>query len=86
MDHVWTAVCRRVGGGKREGNAGLLSLVDGTDGCSRPFWTPPPLALARVTLASDWVERELLTGIREAAASPRPVRLLLNQLVAHRVG
>ena len=40
------------------------------------------MGLARLTLAGAWVERELLIGVRDAAALPRPVRLLLDHLVA----
>ena len=38
--------------------------------------------LARLALAGSWVERELLVGARDLAALPRPVRLLLDHLVA----
>lgn len=38
--------------------------------------------LARIELADPWVERELLIGVRDLAALPRPVRLLLDHLVA----
>ena len=44
------------------------------------------MALARIELAGAWVERELLIGVRDAAALPRPVRLLLDHLVANRAG
>ena len=44
------------------------------------------MALARIELAGDWVERELLIGVRDAAALPRPVRQLLDHLVAQKPG
>ena len=40
------------------------------------------MGLARIALAGDWVERELLVGVRDAAALSRPVRQLLDHLVA----
>ena len=40
--------------------------------------------LARIELADPWVERELLIGVRDLTALARPVRWLLNHLVAHR--
>ena len=40
------------------------------------------MGLARLTLAGSWVERELLIGVRDAAALARPVRQLLDHLVA----
>ena len=42
------------------------------------------MALARIELADTWVDRELLIGVRDPAALPRPVRLLLDHLVAQR--
>ena len=44
------------------------------------------MALARIELAGDWVERELLIGVRDPAALPRPARQLLDHLVAKRPG
>ena len=44
------------------------------------------MALARIELVGDWVERELLIGVRDAAALPRPVRQLLDHLVAKNPG
>ena len=40
------------------------------------------MGLARIELADPWVERELLIGVRDLAALARPVRLLLDHLVA----
>ena len=40
------------------------------------------MGLARIELHGAWVERELLIGVRDPAALPRPVRLLLDHLVA----
>ena len=40
------------------------------------------MALTRIELADTWVDRELLIGVRDPAALPRPVRLLLDHLVA----
>lgn len=40
------------------------------------------MGLARIELADPWVERELLIGARDLAALQRPVRLLLDHLVA----
>ncbi len=42
--------------------------------------------LARIELADDWVERELLIGVRDQTALARPVRLLLDHLVAQPAG
>jgi DNA-binding transcriptional LysR family regulator len=39
------------------------------------------MGLARIEIAGDWVERQLLLGVRDAAALPRPVRSLLDHLV-----
>lgn len=44
------------------------------------------MGLARIELADPWVERELLIGVRGLAALPRPVRLLLDHLVAQPTG
>ena len=44
------------------------------------------MALARIELADGWVERELLIGVRDSAALPRPVRLLLDHLVVKVTG
>ena len=44
------------------------------------------MALARIELADGWVERELLIGVRDSAALPRPVRLLLDHLVVKATG
>ena len=44
------------------------------------------MGLARVELADAWVDRELLIGVRDLAALERPVRLLLDHLVAHKPG
>ena len=44
------------------------------------------MGLAKVDLADPWVERELLIGARDLGALARPVRLLLDHLVAHQVG
>ncbi len=40
------------------------------------------MGLAQVALADDWTRRALLLGVRDAAALPRPVRGLLDHLVA----
>ena len=40
------------------------------------------MGLARIELADSWVKRELLIGVRDVAALARPVRLLLDHLVA----
>ena len=40
------------------------------------------MGLARLEIAGAWVERELLLGVRDLAALPRPVRSLLDHLVA----
>lgn len=40
------------------------------------------MGLARIALADAWVERLLLLGVRDLAALPRPVRLLLDHLTA----
>ena len=42
------------------------------------------MGLARIELADPWVERELLIGVRDLEALARPVRLLLDHLVAKR--
>ena len=39
------------------------------------------MALARIEMTGSWVERELLIGVRDAAALPRPARQLLDHLV-----
>ncbi len=39
------------------------------------------MGLARIELADAWVARELLLGVRDLSALPRPVRLLLDHLV-----
>ena len=44
------------------------------------------MALARIELTDPWVERELLIGVRDLDALPRPVRLLLDHLVARASG
>ena len=44
------------------------------------------MALARIELADSWVERELLIGVRDSAALPRPVRLLQDHLVVKATG
>ena len=44
------------------------------------------MALARIELADGWVARELLIGVRDSAALPRPVRLLLDHLVVKATG
>lgn len=41
------------------------------------------MGLARIDLADAWARRELLIGVRDLSALPRPVRLLLDHLVAH---
>ena len=41
------------------------------------------MGLARIELSDAWVERELLIGVRDLAALARPVRLLLDHLVAN---
>ncbi len=41
------------------------------------------MGLARIELSDPWVERELLIGVRDLAALARPVRLLLDHLVAN---
>ena len=40
------------------------------------------MGLVRIELTGGWVQRELLIGIRDAAALPRPVRQLLDHLVS----
>ena len=40
------------------------------------------MGLARIELSDPWVERDLLIGVRDLAALARPVRLLLDHLVA----
>lgn len=40
------------------------------------------MGLARIALADAWVLRTLLLGVRDLAALPRPVRLLLDHLSA----
>lgn len=40
------------------------------------------MGLARIALADPWVERLLLIGVRDLAALPRPVRLLLDHLAS----
>jgi DNA-binding transcriptional LysR family regulator len=40
------------------------------------------MGLARIELSDAWVQRELLIGVRDIAALARPVRLLLDHLVA----
>jgi DNA-binding transcriptional LysR family regulator len=40
------------------------------------------MGLARIHLADPWVERQLLVGVRDAAALARPVRLVLDHLQA----
>lgn len=42
------------------------------------------MGLARIELGGAWVERELLIGVRDLTALARPVRLLLDHLVAQR--
>lgn len=44
------------------------------------------MGLACIALADPWVERELLIGVRDVAALARPVRLLLDHLVARAQG
>ena len=44
------------------------------------------MGLARIELVDPWVERELLIGVRDLAALPRPVRLLLDHLVGKAPG
>ena len=52
--------------------------------CSRAAVQPHlrSMALARIALAGDWVERELRIGVGDAAVLPRPVRQLRDHLVA----
>lgn len=40
------------------------------------------MGLAQIAIADPWVERELLLGVRDLKALPRPVRLFLDHLVA----
>lgn len=40
------------------------------------------MGLARIELTDPWVERDLLIGVRDLEALARPVRLLLDHLVA----
>ena len=40
------------------------------------------LGLRQIALSDDWVERELLLGVRELGALARPVRSLLDHLLA----
>ena len=40
------------------------------------------MGLVRIELEDAWVERELLIGVRDLTALPRPVRLLLDHLVS----
>ena len=44
------------------------------------------MALVRIELAGEWVDRELLIGVRDSAALTRPARQLLDHLVAKRTG
>ena len=44
------------------------------------------MGLARIELADAWVDRELLICMRDPAALPRPVRLLLDHLIADSPG
>ena len=44
------------------------------------------MGLARIELSDPWVERELRIGVRDFAALARPVRLLLDHLVANASG
>ena len=44
------------------------------------------MGLTRIELSGGWVERELLIGVRDSAALPRPVRLLLDHLVVKATG
>ena len=41
------------------------------------------MGLARIELSDPWVERELRIGVRDLAALARPVRVLLDHLVAN---
>ena len=43
------------------------------------------MGLARIELADPWVERDLLIGVRDLAALARPVRMLLDHLIAQPV-
>ncbi len=43
------------------------------------------MGLVRIALADPWVDRDLLIGVRDLAALARPVRLLLDHLVAQPV-
>jgi DNA-binding transcriptional LysR family regulator len=44
------------------------------------------MGLARLAIRDAWAERELLVGVRDLAALPRPVRSLLDHLVAGGAG
>ena len=44
------------------------------------------MGLTRIELSGGWVERELLIGVRDSAALPRTVRLLLDHLVVKATG
>ena len=44
------------------------------------------MSLARIALADSWVERDLLINVRDGAGLARPVRLLLDHLVAQPAG
>jgi DNA-binding transcriptional LysR family regulator len=44
------------------------------------------MGLARIEIADPWVVRTLLVGVRDLAALPRPVRALLDHLVARPPG
>jgi hypothetical protein len=38
------------------------------------------MGLVRLELSDPWVERQLLIGVRDPAALPKPVRLLVDHL------
>ena len=44
------------------------------------------MGLVRIEIGDPWVERALLIGVRDLAALPRPVRALLDHLVARPPG
>ena len=68
------AICQMVAAG--------LGVAVLPDAAVRPHLRS--MGLARIELADPWVERELLIGVRDLAALARPVRWLLDHLVAHR--
>ena len=69
------AMCQMVAAG-----LGIAVLPDAARAAVQPHLRS--MALARIALAGDWVERELRIGVGDAAVLPRPVRQLRDHLVA----